>query len=141
MGKGYRLVVREDRLFRQFLQSHIGAPDHRVPMTPEERASHIIRRLLLSDGYLKLEDLADEIYVSKSTLQNDLKLVKHRLAKYDIRLISRPHYGLKVSGREMKLRFCMADTLFSRKDRWHLSRTPPCFPFPGKNWRRSVISS
>ena len=90
-------MIREDRLFRQFLQSHIGAPDHRLPMTPEERVSHIIRRLLLSDGYLKLEDLADEIYVSKSTLQNDLKLVKHRLAKYDIRLISRPHYGLRVS--------------------------------------------
>lgn len=132
MGKGYQLVVREDRLFRRFLQSNIGAADHRVPMTPEERVSHIIRRLLLSDGYLKLEDLADEIYVSKSTLQNDLKLVKQRLKKYDIRLISRPHYGLKVSGREMKLRFCMADTLFSRKDRWNLSSDSPLLPLPRK---------
>lgn len=136
MGKGYRLVIREDRLFRQFLQSHIEAPGHRLPMTPEERVSHLIRRLLLSDGYLKLEDLADEIYVSKSTLQNDLKLVKERLGKYDIRLISRPHYGLKVVGREMKLRFCMADTLFSRKDRWHTAQDSPLLPLPREELER-----
>src|SRR5690606_9979367 len=73
---------------------------------------------------------------SKSTLQNDLKLVKERLGKYDIRLISRPHYGLKVVGREMKLRFCMADTLFSRKDRWHTAQDSPLLPLPREELER-----
>ena len=95
--------------------------------------THIIRRLLLNDGYLKLEDLADEIYVSKSTIQNDLKLVKQRLGEIRHPIDFRPHYGLRVSGREMKLRFCMADTLFSGQDRWHLASDSPLFPCPGRN--------
>jgi lichenan operon transcriptional antiterminator len=136
MGKGYQLVIRDEHRFLQFLQSRFGKADPRVPLTPEERVTHIIRRLLLDDGYLKLEDLADEIYVSKSTIQNDLKLVKQRLGAYDIRLISRPHYGLRVSGREMKLRFCMADTLFSNSDRWHLSSDPPLLPLPREELKR-----
>ncbi|MFS8513542.1 MAG: BglG family transcription antiterminator [Planifilum fulgidum] len=63
-------------------------------------------------------------------------MVKERLGKYDIRLISRPHYGLKVVGREMKLRFCMADTLFSRKDRWHTAQDSPLLPLPREELER-----
>ena len=47
-----------------------------------------------TEGYLKIQVLADEIHVSFSTLQNDLKDVKDILSRYDLQLVKKPNYGL-----------------------------------------------
>ncbi|MUK87648.1 PRD domain-containing protein [Ornithinibacillus sp. L9] len=119
MGKGYKLEIKEENLFRHYLKmiaNHEEAEVGFVPRTPEERTNYIIKRLLLNEDYTKLEDLADEIYISKSTIQNDIKHVKEILCKYDISLEARPNYGLKVKGDELKLRFCMSEYVFERND-------------------------
>ncbi|GAE92848.1 transcriptional antiterminator [Gracilibacillus boraciitolerans JCM 21714] len=119
MGKGYQLQITDDTNFKEFLKSIFDFNDTHanvVPRTPEERVAYIIKQLLLSDGYIKSDDLADEIFVSKSTLQNDIKEVRHTLLEYDLRLDSRPNYGLKVEGNELKLRFCMAEYVFDRNE-------------------------
>ncbi|MFT9486220.1 transcription antiterminator [Tepidibacillus infernus] len=134
MGKGYKLEITDNQKFRKYLQTNVSEEtkgDGFVPKSPEVRISYVIKRLLLSEGYLKLDDLADEIYVSKSTIQNDLKHVKEILAEYDISLVSRPNYGLKLRGSELKMRFCMAEYVFDRNDGqgdqmfdYHLSPLP-----------------
>ncbi|CDQ38827.1 MULTISPECIES: BglG family transcription antiterminator [Virgibacillus] len=119
MGKGYKLAILDETRFRDFL--------HRIayhelpigimhPQTPEERETEIIRRLLVSNDYVKLEQLADELFVSKSTVQNDLKQVKRILQRYSIHLKSRPNYGLRLEGEELKIRFCMAEYIVERND-------------------------
>lgn len=120
MGKGYELDIQDDQKFRQFLKSisHDDSGADVTPKSPEERILYLIKRLLLSEDYLKLDDLADEMYISKPTIQNDMKQVKTILDKYDIRIESRPNYGLKVTGNELKLRFCMAEHIFNRNDQW-----------------------
>lgn len=117
MGQGYELTILDDQKYRKFLQEHVDVNKETktVPRTPEERISYMIRRLLLFDGYCKLEDLADELYVSRSTVQNDLKEVKKILNNYDIELVSRPNYGMKVSGGEVNLRYCIAEYIFDRR--------------------------
>jgi lichenan operon transcriptional antiterminator len=118
-GKGYELVVQDDVLFRKLLQNTFQSDPfthETVPNSSEERVQYLIKRLLLSEGYVKLEDLADELFVSKSTLQNDLRDVKEILKAYEIELEKRPNYGLKLKGKEMKLRFCMSEYIFNRKD-------------------------
>ena len=120
MGQGYKLGITEDQLFRSYLKKisiDDAAPETVIPRLPEDRIAYLIKRFLLSDGYIKLEDLADEMYVSKSTLQNDLTHVKKKLSVYDIRLEARPNYGLKVSADELKLRFCMAQYIFVRDEK------------------------
>lgn len=134
MGKGYKLEITDDQKLRKYLQSNLSsevAAEGFVPKTPEERISYMIKRLLLTEAYVKLDDLADEMYVSKSTIQNDLKYVKQILAKYDITLDSRPNYGLKVTASEMKLRFCMAEYLFDRNEgNRNQSLAPHLSPLP-----------
>ncbi|WP_338083989.1 HTH domain-containing protein [Caldibacillus debilis] len=79
MGRGYQLEVLDDQKFRSFLRNLSAAEQDSAPMppkTPEERIKYIIRRLLLCDDYLKLDDLAEEMYISKSTIQNDFRSVK-----------------------------------------------------------------
>ncbi len=119
MGKGYQFEINDEKLFRNFLKELTGRDDKKkvsVPKTPEERANFIIRRLLLSEDYIKLENLADVMYISKSTIQNDLRQVKEILSKYDIHLEARPSYGIKVIGSEVKLRFAMSEYVFKRND-------------------------
>lgn len=119
MGKGYKLKIINDRKLRKFLQSVFReqvANEDSIPKSPEERTTYLIRRLLLGEHYLKLDDLSEEIYVSRSTVQNDLKNVKEILNEYGIQLETRPNYGIKLKGSELKLRFCMSEYIFNRSD-------------------------
>ncbi|MFE8700241.1 BglG family transcription antiterminator [Cytobacillus sp. FJAT-54145] len=117
-GTGYELIINDNQLFRKLLQE-ISQDDisrsEEHPDLPEERVQYLIKRLLLEPNYVKLEDLADELFISKSTIQNDLRDVKEVLNKYGIVLDKRPNYGIKLKGEEVKLRFCMSEYLFNRK--------------------------
>lgn len=112
-GTGYELVIQEDSKFRSYLQDLVQTKTGYSLSSSEERISYLLRRLLLTDQFLKLDMLAEEMYVSKSTIQNDLKDVKKALQKYDVIIETRPNYGIRVKGDELKLRFCMSEYLFA----------------------------
>lgn len=68
------------------------------------RISYIISRLLDSNDYLKSADLADEMYISRSQISNDIKLAKNMLSSYHLTLISKPYYDIKIIGKENDIR-------------------------------------
>ncbi|RBW67815.1 BglG family transcription antiterminator [Bacillus taeanensis] len=118
-GTGYELTVQNEQLFRQLLQKlsdNDSAVQGILPSLPEERVQFLINRLLLTDQFVKLEELADELYISKSTIQNDLRDVKKILQNYGITLETRPNYGFRLKGEEAKLRYCMSEYLFDRTE-------------------------
>lgn len=118
-GTGYELVIHDDHLFREFLQNHFQKDlneNAASPVTPEDRLRYLMKRILLAEDYLKIEDLADELYISKSTIQNDLRDVKRTLEGYGIAFEARPGYGIRLIGDEVKLRFCMSEFIFNRND-------------------------
>lgn len=119
-GTGYELEVWDDQAFHRLLQELFqddSLQQGGVPDTQEERVQYLLQRLLLTSEYVKLEDLADDLYISKSTVQNDLRDVKRILQQYGIVLEKRPNYGLKLKGEEIKLRFCMSEYIFNQKAR------------------------
>jgi lichenan operon transcriptional antiterminator len=128
-GKGYKLHVVVEKKFKDFIVEFIKKEEVicEVPNFPEERINYLIKRLLLSDSYLKLDDLAEELYVSKSTLQNDLQHVKKQLARYNLYLETKPSYGMKVSGEELKIRFCIAEHVFNQNFGLHCYTWYPKF--------------
>lgn len=118
ISKGYTLEIWDKPVFQQYLHSIFVENTLSyvsIPKTPEDRVTYIIIRFLLNDHYLKLDDLADELFVSKSTIQQDIKNVKEILQKYDITLEARPNYGLKAVGDEIKVRFCLSEYVLDRK--------------------------
>lgn len=115
-GLGYKLVVESEQDFRKFLQDNFHeGKEEIIPTLREGRVHYIIKRLLLTDKYLRLEDLADELFISRSTIANDFKEVKERLGKFDIKVEKKSNHGLRLNGEEVKLRFCMSEFLFSRQ--------------------------
>ena len=73
-------------------------------LNESSRISYIISRLLDSNDYLKSADLADEMYISRSQISNDIKLAKNMLSSYHLTLISKPYYGIKIIGKENDIR-------------------------------------
>ncbi|PLT27543.1 BglG family transcription antiterminator [Peribacillus deserti] len=116
-GTGYQLMIEDEQAFLHFLKENFQRDSNRedhIPSVPEERVQYLIKRLLLTDQYVKLDHLADEMFISKSTIQNDLRDVKKLLNLYGIALEKRPNYGIKLKGNEVNLRYCMSEYIFNR---------------------------
>ena len=81
-GVGYRFDIFDHDLYFRFIQELIKKEtydQHLIPVYPEERINYLIKSLLSTDNYIKIEDLEEELFVSRSTLINDLKEVRERL--------------------------------------------------------------
>ena len=83
-----------------------------TPKTSYERINYIIKKLLVIDYHIKLEDLMDEIYVSRSTLTQDLKEVRKCLAKFRLNVVTRANYGILIEGNEIDKRLCISEYFF-----------------------------
>lgn len=56
------------------------------------------------------ETLCDRLYIDQSTLSRCLKEVRNKLSQYNLELISRPGYGLKVQGDKLDVRLYLANS-------------------------------
>lgn len=71
------------------------------------RVTYLIKTLLEKETFIKSQTLADQMYLSKSRLSDDMKIVRKKLAAYGLAMISKPGYGLKVVGSEKEKRYCL----------------------------------
>ncbi len=67
-GNGYQLKIDDAERYQQLQSSHPRALHSHGP----ERVHYLVVRFLTSAFSLKLEDLADEWFVSRATLQSDM---------------------------------------------------------------------
>ncbi len=95
---GYRLVITDFKQFSELIRVRENGMS--IPSNTEERINYLLLRLVNSDGYLKIDDLADELYISRNTISIDLKRVEQTLADYSLGLERRPAYGLRLMGEE-----------------------------------------
>jgi len=109
-GNGYQLRVDDPTLFQSLQDSRPRLL--RIPRTGSERVHYLMVRFLTSAFSLKLEDLADEWFVSRATLQGDMAEVREWLARYQLTLETRPRHGVKLFGSEMTIRACLTDLLW-----------------------------
>lgn len=108
---GYALVIDDEEAFRAWL-TRTGELDvfDRLPSTPQERGDYLLQDLLSRSGWITLEELASMLFVSRSTISNDLKVVKDKLARFGLAIETRPRYGIRVTGPEIERRLCLANT-------------------------------
>ncbi|GAA0308296.1 mannitol operon transcriptional antiterminator [Gracilibacillus halotolerans] len=72
--------------------------------TPEERQAIILTTLLEAKEPLKLYALANELHVTIATVSNDLDVLQPLLEKYDLQLVRKRGYGVKMEGDEANKR-------------------------------------
>lgn len=114
---GYKLIIidrtKYENLRDQTLRCNVSNPS----VTPNERIQYLLEYFLAQDKYVKFDTLCEMLYVSASTLNQNLRVVRHRLKEYDLELISVPNKGMKVIGKEFDLRLCIANTILLQKHR------------------------
>ncbi|MGV3344753.1 BglG family transcription antiterminator [Enterobacteriaceae bacterium LUAb1] len=119
-GKGYQLNINDAARYQQLLaQTPVQL---RVPRRSTERVWYLLTRFLTDAFALKLEDLADEWFVSRATLQSDMAEVREWFSRYHLTIETKPHYGMKLFGSEMSLRTCLTDLL------WQIAQEDPEHP-------------
>ena len=96
--------------------------NHFLPSTPKQRVQFIMEYLLAHDDFVKIEDIADLLYMSTSSISADIKIVRDELKKNNLELIQRPKYGLKVEGSEFDRRLCISQYLANRFDEEEMLR-------------------
>lgn len=109
-GSGYQLKIDNPTSF-QALEETAPKAQH-VPRTAGDRITFLLVRFLTSAFSIKLEDLADEWFVSRATLQNDMVEVRERFQRYQLTLETRPRHGMKLFGSEVSIRACLTDLLW-----------------------------
>lgn len=111
-GQGYRIeavnaslfeeqLVEIQRLFSETYYSH----------EYENRDNDIARRLLAEASWVKLDDIAAEMYLSRSTIKNSIQSARRLLNQFHLSVISKPGKGIRVEGAEINRRYCMLELL------------------------------
>lgn len=70
----------------------------------QNRILYMSLRFLLADDYIKLDDFIDELYISKTAINNDFVGVKKILNDYNIEEKIKPKYGIRFVGNEKDIR-------------------------------------
>jgi len=71
------------------------------------RINFLVGFLIKNNKYIKSQELADMIYVSHSRISSDLKILRKVLAGYQLTLVSKPSFGIKILGSEENIRYCL----------------------------------
>lgn len=100
--KDVRLVIHDSSAFSAALTGSDAS---------EEMKKEVLYDLLNRNDYVRIEDLADRFYVSRTAMDRLIKAVKEDLAKFSLELKSRPKYGIMVEGTEKNKRLCYAHAL------------------------------
>jgi len=125
LGKGYKLEVENHKLNYNNINNCAVIKGGQLNFSEQKtRVYYLLERFLLEKNYLKLEDLEDEMFVSKSTIQKDLKEVRKLLEKYKLEIGNRPHYGLYLKGTELNKRLCLSNYLLHSDTNNQIGDTP-----------------
>ena len=113
-NQGYRLIINEDELFSQFIDENISSSAE-VSGKKSDKVNGILE-LLLSNLYINQDKIADELYISRSSINKVMMDVKNILSEYKITIQNKPHYGYILEGNEIDIRNCMVRFLTQRKE-------------------------
>lgn len=108
-GGGYALNIIDYDAYCSIKDDASNGGLKSIPSTSEGRVDYLLNDLLSRVDWITLDDLSEILYVSRNAISGDLKRVEAQLAKFDLKLERRPHYGIRVSGSEMSRRLCLAN--------------------------------
>ena len=96
---GYKLIVNDPSLFLEYLQDNKENQEE-----TQNRFLYLFNQFIFNDDYLKIDDLCEELYLSRTQLKQELKKLRHYFLQYDLKIETKTHYGLKLDNDELNIR-------------------------------------
>lgn len=118
-GHGYSLTITNNNLFYQFLEqineNYTSISKASFLAENSDRERFILNKLLIENKAGTLDELAAEMFVSKSTVTKVIQKVKERLHHYNLELDYSPEGKLVIQGSELEKRRFILNYFFSRE--------------------------
>lgn len=114
-GIGNYIEGPEDnkRLFLHGLKKEL---DYIEPFSVEGRQKHILKSLFMDGNQVTAAKLADEMYVSTSTVYKDIKHVEEILKPYDLKISKNSNHILELKGSEKQYRRAVSNLIFQNEE-------------------------
>ena len=113
-GKGYCIQVTDSQIFESY-KKRLEILFNNVEKQPKGKQAYAITRAILmgagadEEGYVRIEELADTLFMSSSSLKKEMGEVREFLESFHLSLVSRPGRGIRLIGKEFNLRLCMLE--------------------------------
>lgn len=112
---GYYLEISEKPAYELFLTQLEDQHETHVELdSTQDRVKYALGVLIYSNDYLDLDELADQICVSRITLNNYIRSIKVILNNYDLEYIAKTGHGVKIIGLESNKRKCLIENVISQ---------------------------
>lgn len=108
---GYRLEGEQQQITK--ILADLATSDEDQLDSADRRINHLITKMLYTNQYLSMDDLADEVFVSTNTITNYLKTIRIILQQYQLTLQTRSNWGYRIEGEELNKRQCIIDLITS----------------------------
>lgn len=120
-GNGFQLKIEDSKKFDVFYLNEVKEQSTSKDITTiqesNDRQYYILNRLFFEQSAVYVDAIADELFVSRSTISNDLVEIKKLITPYQIELQSKSNKGIFVVGNEQNIRHFIMNYFFM--DRLH----------------------
>ncbi|ROZ45065.1 BglG family transcription antiterminator [Enterococcus avium] len=118
-GNGYQLKIEDARRFDEFyleeVKSQMASKDITTIQESNDRQYYILNRLFFEQSAVYVDVIADELFVSRSTISNDLVEIKKLITPYQIELQSKSNKGIFIVGNEQNIRHFIMNYFFMER--------------------------
>lgn len=128
-GSGYKLEIVDSELYETVtkqLEFRVASIGNMNSKESQHRTNEILRRIIVEDKFLTVDDIASELYLTKSSIKDEMKEVQQMLKMYNLSFRKRGEEGPLIKGTEFDRRMMMiclfevyyheAKTLFQSND-------------------------
>lgn len=113
---GYQLTIQKQKPFDHFylktVQSQAALKDITTIQEAKDRQYYILNRLFFEQSEVYVDRIAEELFVSRSTISNDLVEIKKSLKSFDLQLQSKSNKGIFAVGKERNIRHFIMSYFF-----------------------------
>lgn len=113
-GQGYRLQVTDQKRFLE----NVNKSSMTRSSYEGDIQEQLFRYLLDLKDYQTIDEIASQLFITRSVLSNHLKKIETLLELYDLSIDRKPHYGIKIIGGEANKRTCiLTNNLYQGDDK------------------------
>jgi activator of the mannose operon (transcriptional antiterminator) len=98
------------------LQSIKREMEYVEPYSPEGRQIYILEKLLMEGATVTSYGLAEELFVSITTLHNDLKHIEEWVKPYNLKIIKKKNSQIEIAGKEEDYRKAISSIILRGKE-------------------------
>ena len=101
LNLGKRGVINTEQDITKARESLSEEGFYSFKLSREERVSFAVVLMIGSDDYITLSEIADQLFVSRSTIIQDLEHIKNFCRERHLYVLSHSNKGLLLEGREL----------------------------------------